>query len=70
MVDDIHIGYAGWANCNYVACWNLDGTSFTSKFCGLKGVVGICGGWAVNVASSDLDPKFCSNILVALRLLL
>jgi hypothetical protein len=57
MVNDILMEYVGWANYKYVAYWNSDSTSFTPRFYGLKGVVDICRGWVVNVASPDLYPR-------------
>jgi len=59
MVDDILMGYAGWANWEYIACWD---TSFAPRFCGFTS---IGSGWVVDFASSGLDLKVCSSRLVS-----
>jgi len=59
MVDDILMGYAGWANWEYIVCWD---TSFAPRFCGFTS---IGSGWAVDFASSGLDLKACSSRLVS-----
>jgi hypothetical protein len=63
MVDDLFMGYAGWAIWEYIVYWDSNDTSFSPRFCGFG-----CKSsrWAVNFASMNLDPKAYSSRLVSL----